>query len=138
MTVLYSIVWASQLALVVKNLPANAGDMRRGFNLWVRSPGGENGNPLQYSCLESPMGRGVWWATVRRVLESKTRLKQLCMQAHAFYCIWFAYLCSFWCTFGLFLVFSYYELGCFKLCLCEHVFSFLFDNYLKLILLGHE
>ena len=32
-----------------------------------RSPGGENGNPLQYSCLENPMDRGTWWATVHRV-----------------------------------------------------------------------
>ena len=35
-----------------------------------RSPGGGNGNPLQYSCLETPMDRGAWWATVRGVTES--------------------------------------------------------------------
>ena len=39
-----------------------------------RSPGGGNGNLLQYSCLENPMVRGVWWATVHRVAESQTRL----------------------------------------------------------------
>ena len=44
----------------VKNLPANAGSVRE----WGRSPGGENGNPLQYSCLGNPMDRGAWWAAV--------------------------------------------------------------------------
>ena len=37
-----------------------------------RSPGEGNGNPLQYSCLENPMDRGAWWATVCRVLKSQT------------------------------------------------------------------
>ena len=54
---------------VVKNLPASAGDME--FEPWVgNSPGGEKGNSLQYSCLENPMDRGVWQATVYRVAES--------------------------------------------------------------------
>ena len=39
-----------------------------------RSPGEGNGNPLQYSCLENPMDRGAWWATVHRVAKSQTRL----------------------------------------------------------------
>ena len=39
-----------------------------------RSPGGGNGNPLQYSCLENPMDRGAWWATIHRVTKSRTRL----------------------------------------------------------------
>ena len=53
---------------------------RPGFNLWVgRSLGGSHGNPLQYSCLENPMDRGAWQATVHRVAKSWTRLKQLCM-----------------------------------------------------------
>ena len=42
-----------------------------------RSPGGEHSNPLQYSCLENPLDRGTWLATVCRVAESQTRLKQL-------------------------------------------------------------
>ena len=51
---------------VVKNLLANAGDRRLGFDPWVRkSPGGINGNPLQYSCLGNPMGTGAWWASQR-------------------------------------------------------------------------
>ena len=59
------------MVLVVKNLPANARD-RRGVGPipgWGRSPGGGHGNPLQYSCLGNPMGRGAWWATVHRAAE---------------------------------------------------------------------
>ena len=44
-----------------------------------RSPGGGHGNPLQYSCLENPMDRGAWQATVQRVAKSRTRLKRLRM-----------------------------------------------------------
>ena len=57
---------ASQVALVVKNLAANAGDARDvGLIPGSRKPlGGVYGNPLQYSCLENPMDRGAWWATV--------------------------------------------------------------------------
>jgi len=62
-------VWigTSQVALVVKNMPANAGDERDvGLILGLeRSPGGVHGNPLQYSCLENLMDRGPWQATVR-------------------------------------------------------------------------
>ena len=66
--------WASQVALVVKNLPANAGDVREvglvpGSG---RSPGRRNSNVLQCSCLENPMDRGAWWATVLGVAESQT------------------------------------------------------------------
>ena len=49
--------------LVVRNLPANARDMDS-IPGSGRSPGGGNDNPLQYSCLENPMGRGAWWAIV--------------------------------------------------------------------------
>ena len=60
--------------LVVKNLPANAGDIRDegSFPGSGRSPGEGNGNPLQYSCLENPMDRGAWWATVHGVVKSET------------------------------------------------------------------
>ena len=44
-----------------------------------RSPGGGHGNLLQYSCLENPMDRGAWWATVHGDTKSQTRLKQLIM-----------------------------------------------------------
>ena len=51
------------MALVVKNPPANAGNMRRGFNPCVRKiPGGGHGNPLRYPCLENPMDKEAWWA----------------------------------------------------------------------------
>ena len=57
--------WAFQVALVVKNLPANTTDMRRRFNPWVRKiPWGVHSNPLQHSCLENPIDRGPWRATV--------------------------------------------------------------------------
>ena len=70
---------ASQMALVVENLPANAGDIRNVCSIpgSGRSPGGGHGNPLQYSCLENPMIRGAWWATVRGVSKSRRWLKQL-------------------------------------------------------------
>ena len=60
--------------LVVKNLPANAGDVRDSGLIpdSGRSPGEGHGNPLQYSCLENPMDRGASWATVHRVAKSWT------------------------------------------------------------------
>ena len=62
----------SQVALVVKNPTASAGDTGDvGLILGSgRSPGGGHDNPLQYSCLENPMGRGAWWVTVHGVTES--------------------------------------------------------------------
>ena len=70
--------WASQVMLVVKNQPANAGDMRDTVLIpgSGRSPGGGHGNPLQYSCLEKSMDRGAWQATVHGVTKSRTQLKQ--------------------------------------------------------------
>ena len=72
---------ASQVVLVVKNRPANAGDMRDVGLIpgsW-RSPGGGHGNPLHYSCLENPMDRGAWQGTVHRVIKSQTQLKRFSM-----------------------------------------------------------
>ena len=68
---------------MVKNLLASAGatgDMGLipGFG---RSPGGENGNPFQYSCLENPMDRGAWRDTVHGVAKSQTQLKPLSTHA---------------------------------------------------------
>ena len=62
---------ASQVGLVVKNLPANAGDVGS-IPGSGRSPGEGNGNPLQYSCLENSMDRRTWWATVHGVTKSQT------------------------------------------------------------------
>ena len=62
---------------MVKNLPADAGDLRDEGSIpgLGRSSEGGHGNPLQYFCLESPMGRGAWWATVHGVTKSQTQLK---------------------------------------------------------------
>ena len=64
---------------LVKNLPANAGDIRdSGLILGLgRSPVGGHGDPLQYSLLEKPVDKGAWQTTVHRVTMSQTRLKQL-------------------------------------------------------------
>ena len=72
-------VWAFQVVLVVKNLPANAGDKRdRHRNAGSgRSPGGGHGDPLQYSCLENSMDGRAWWAIVHRVTNSQIWLKGL-------------------------------------------------------------
>ena len=69
---------------MVKNLPANAGDIRDMGSIpgSGRSPGGGHGNPLQYSCLENPMDRGTWRATVHRVAKSQTKLKRFSTHVH--------------------------------------------------------
>ena len=62
-----------KVMLVVKNPPAKAGDIRDIDSIpGGRSPGGGHGNPLQYCCLENPMDRGAWWATVHGVAELNT------------------------------------------------------------------
>ena len=70
---------ASQVVLVVKNLPANAGDLRvTGLILGSgRSPGGGHGDPLQYSCLENPYGQRSLVGTAHGVAQNQTKLKQL-------------------------------------------------------------
>ena len=69
-----ALYWASQVALVVKNPPANAGDIRDAGLIpgSGRSPGGRHGNPLQDSCLENPTDRGAWQATVHEIAKSRT------------------------------------------------------------------
>ena len=75
--------WTSQVALVVKNSLANAGDIRGVGSIpgSGRSPGRGHGNPLQYSCWKILMDRGVRWATVQKVAKSWTQLKHLSMHA---------------------------------------------------------
>ena len=87
---------------MVKDPPANAGDLRDGGLIpgLGRSLGVGHGNPFQYSCLDSPKDRGAWWAIVHRVTKSQTQLKRLGMHMHALF-----YPCSrifknqvfFWC-----------------------------------------
>ena len=64
---------------MVKNLPANAGDITDMDSIPVlgRFPRGRHDNPLQHSCLENPMDREAWWALVHRVTKSQTQLKLL-------------------------------------------------------------
>ena len=62
------------MALVIKNLPTNAGDIRDTGSIpgLGRSPGGDHGNPFQCSCLKNPMNRGPWWIIVHGVAKSQT------------------------------------------------------------------
>ena len=92
---------ASQVALVVKNLPAKGGDLKDvGLIPGLRrSLGGRNGNPHQYSCLENPKDQKAWRATVHRITKRQTWLKRLSTQV---LCIIYitdtnnAMLCSLW------------------------------------------
>ena len=67
---------ASQVALVVKKLPAKAGDIRDPGSIpgLGRSPGEGHGNPCQYSCMKNPMDRGSWQVRVHRVAKNWTRM----------------------------------------------------------------
>ena len=80
---------ASQGALVVKNPPADAGDVRDFGSILGsgRSPEGGRGNPLQYSCLENPMDSGGWQAEIHRVAESDTTEATACTHAHTYACM---------------------------------------------------
>ena len=72
-------LWASQVALVIKGPPAYTGDIR--FDPWVgKIPWRKERQTIPVSCLENPMDRGAWWATIRRVTKSWMRLKQLSTQ----------------------------------------------------------
>ena len=74
----------TELNWMVKNLSAGAGDIRDAGLVpgSGRSPGGGNGNPLQYSCRENLMDRGAWQAIVHRVAQSQTWLKRLSIHAY--------------------------------------------------------
>ena len=73
----YQQLWVSHLALLAKNLLANAGNIREVGSVpgLGKSPGAGNGNPLQYSCLVNPLDRGAWWDAVHRVTKIWTPLK---------------------------------------------------------------
>ena len=75
LTNILNICTLSQVVLVVKSSPANAGDERDTGLIPEsgRSPGEGNGNPLQHPCLEHPMDGGAWWGIVREVTMSQTR-----------------------------------------------------------------
>ena len=67
---------ASQVVLVMKNPPANTGDVRDSGSIpgSGRSPGGRHGNRLQYSFLENLMDGGAWWATIHGVAKKNVQL----------------------------------------------------------------
>ena len=67
-------IGTSQMVLVIKSLPANAGDLDS-IPGSERSPGEGHGKPLQYSYLEYPMDKGGWWATIHSVAKSQKQLK---------------------------------------------------------------
>ena len=73
----FDCLWPSHVVLVVKNPSANADDVKdRGLIPGSgRTPGGEHSNSLWYSCLENPVDRGAWWATVHGFAQSQTQLK---------------------------------------------------------------
>ena len=101
---------AFRVVPVVKNLPA----MRVRHKGWKvqslgRSPGGGYGNPLQYSCLETPMDRRGWRVTVHSVAKSWTRLKPLSTHAST--------------NFGSFLQVKFLQQFCLCVCVCVHVLS---------------
>ena len=75
-------MWASQMGLEVKNSSANAEDIKDADLIprCGRSPGGGHGNSLQSSCLENPMDRGAWQATVHGVAKNQTRLSDFTLQ----------------------------------------------------------
>ena len=87
---------------MVKTLPINARDVRESGSIpgSGRSPGGRHGKPFQYSCLENPMDRGVWWVTVHGVAKSWTWLKRLSMHSP------WAKQCAGSSTFVVFLILS--------------------------------
>ena len=78
-------MFAFQVALLVKNLPANAVNIRDSglISGLRRSPRGGHGDPLQCSCLENPLDRGAWWATAHWVTHSQIRLRWKAMAPHS-------------------------------------------------------
>ena len=89
----YICKWASQVVLVVKNLPVNEGDARDTGSIpgSGRYPGEGKGSPLQHFCLENSMERGAWWATVSGVSRSWTRQSEhvsVNMHTHSFATFW--------------------------------------------------
>ena len=101
---------ASQVALVIKNLPVNAGDLRdRGSSSGSgRAPGGGHGNPPQYSCLENPMNRGAWQTIVHRVAKSQTWLKRLSMNTWDSFSSFITFMFTLSCLFFLIYYLPFY------------------------------
>ena len=109
------------MALVVMNVPANSGNVRIASFIpgLGGSPGGGHSNPLQYSCLENPMDRGEWGATVQRVTKSWTQLKWLSRHAQLTYIIVSVQVCSKLISF-------IYSCMCVCVCVCVCVYTIIF------------
>ena len=112
---MYVYIYAPQVALVVKNLPANAanaGDTRdAGLTPGLkRSAGGGHGNPLQHSFLDNPMDRGAWCATVCGVAKSQSRLKRLSTAQHIY-------------------IFLFFQMHTYTHTVVHFIFSFLLFNF---------
>ena len=109
------------MAIVVKNLPANAGNARDTSLIpgLGRSLGEGNGNPLKYPCLENSMDRRTWWATVHRVVKSLTCLKQLSMHIVDLQCC-----VSFKCTAQWFTHTHIYVCVC--VCVCVYIYIYIY------------
>ena len=87
--IVVSFDWPSPVVLLVKNPPANAGDIRDMDSIsgLGRSSGGGHGNQLQYSCLENPMDRGSWWAIVHRLQGVRHNWSDI---AHTVLTVWYS------------------------------------------------
>ena len=107
---------ASWVALAIKNPTAKAGDIRDMGSIpgLGRSPGGGHGNPLQYSCLENPVGRGALQATVHRIRKSWTQLRQLSMHTYMCACV-YKYMCVY--------VYMYVYICIYE---CIHIYMYLY------------
>ena len=100
---------ASRVALVIKHLPVNAGDLRdRGSTSGSGGyPGGGHGNPPQYSCLENPMNRGAWRTIVHRVANSQTWLKRISMNTWDLFSSFITFIFTLSCLFFSDLLFAF-------------------------------
>ena len=119
------------MALVVNNPPANAGDIWDMGSIPEsgRSLGGGHGNPFQYSCLENPMDRGAWWATVHKGLkESDMHWRQIIYHLSYIFSAIIFFFMSHW-----------FLLLLFNTCLyCSHSFFFFFCQVMPLWLELHN
>ena len=124
-------------ALVIKNLPASAEDVRSTGSIPVlgRSLGGGHSNPLQYSYLENPMDRGAWWATIHRVAQSQIWLKCLSTYALCWYLPTWMVSSSNSCSHSFSLITSVFEHGFnYIFLMCSFLFSRLLAHTLVFLM----
>ena len=135
---------ASQVALVIKNLspPASTGgEGDTGSNLGLgKRPSAGNSNPLQYSCLENPMDRGAWWATIPGVAKSWTRLSdQACMisirNSGFSFCLWISFILHLFMLHLAEFALSWTQCKLVSFLMIRNLLNYYFINNLELILL---